>query len=173
MGALSTLQSFFKQNIPVWGKKWWNAIREKPVNSLRKRSLKTCVFCPGVRAMCPWDQVGLCLEALLVSQQLCNPAINSSKKCFEVKDGCLTHLWDRRHTWVVLMFKWYYQNVDRWVPLSTTEAVRWHTAGCLGNEHCDVLENQNSLNSLKPLSRYRNGIKEKKFWDEKRKLKDI
>ena len=43
----------------------------------------------------------------------------------------------------------------------------------LGNEHYDFLENQNSLNSFKPFSRYRNGIKEKKFLDEKGKFKDI
>lgn len=34
-------------------------------------------------------------------------------------------------------------------------------AGGLGNEHCDLLENQNSLSPLKPFLRDRNGIKEK------------
>lgn len=49
----------------------------------------------------------------------------------------------------------------------------WQAASGLGNDHYDFLESPNSLNPLKPLSRYRNGIKGKKFLDKKKKLKDI
>lgn len=97
------------------GRQEMKGCKGKTSEFIKRKVLTACVFHldsgPCVLET-KWALACLCLEALVVSQQVLIPATNPNKKCFQVKDR-LTRLWDRRHTWVVFIFERYYQNVDR------------------------------------------------------------